>query len=75
MSPISKGDGTTVSTDRDQDLLGGKNPEQPYSSMLQDRRSLSIGSGHELGSCASNASLVSDVHVHENIDLNETEQS
>lgn len=46
--------------------------------MLHNRRSLSIGSGHEigeLGSSQSHASLTSDVHVHENIDLDETEQS
>lgn len=77
MSPISRNDRTTVSTDRDQDLLGGKDPEQAYSSMLQNRRSLSIGSGHEMGaelaSSQSHASLASDVHVHENIDLDETE--
>ena len=50
--------------------------EQPYSSMLHNRRSLSIGSSHEIGemtSSQSQVSLASDVHVHENIDLDETE--
>lgn len=60
----------------DQDLLGGSNPTQPYSSMLQTRRSLSIGSNHELGEMGSSASQMSlGTDVHENVDLDETEQS
>ena len=50
MSPGSKGEGTTVSTERDTDLTGGQNVNNQYSSMLQDRRSLSLGSAHEFAS-------------------------
>lgn len=40
--------------------------------MLQSRRSLSMGSGHELTSSASQLSM-GTADVHENIDLDETE--
>ena len=56
MSPISKGDGTTVATDQDnqEDMTGqqaAENQQQYSNSMLHTRRSLSIGSSnHELAS-------------------------
>ena len=72
MSPISKGDGTTVATDQDnQDMTGESQQQQQYSSMLHTRRSLSIGSSnHEL---ASSQSQYTADDMNDNVDFDETE--
>ena len=74
MSPISKGDGTTVATDQDNqdNMMAGENANsQQYSSMLHTRRSLSIGSSnHEL---ASSQSQYTADDMNDNVDFDETE--
>ena len=66
ISPTSRGDGTTVATERDQETMEEQNLARS-GNIIQSRRTLSITTSN------SQLSIASDVH--ENIDLDETEQS